>query len=124
MNYDVKVHLGQQVENFLNGYAAGDKAILQRSITNISSIFEETGDASFKTAMEKMDKTRKDELQKIWNKAKDAMKLLADTKEGDAIFIDVEEIKQDVVDSLAKLETNYWDSIRGLLLRHTGFKDG
>ena len=40
MNYDIKEHLGMQIEQFLNAYNTGNIELLERSLDNIKDILE------------------------------------------------------------------------------------
>jgi hypothetical protein len=119
MEYDIKTHLGQQIENFLNAYAGADAAAMERIKRTIIDIYKNTpDDGNLIISIRGYDKRKQDELDKIKNKALDAMKTITQAKNLDELFIDLEEIKNDTIRALNLLETDYWDSLRGLFLKN------
>lgn len=117
MEYDIKTHLGQQIENFLNAFAGADVQAMERIKKTIMDIYKNTDDVSILLAVQNWDKKRQDEVGKIWMKAKEGLKTIASTKNNEELFIDVDEIKNDIIKALNMLESEYWDSIRGLFLK-------
>jgi len=117
MNYDVSVHLGQQMENFLNAYASGDVEAMERTKSNIKDIMKNTGMKNIIDNIEQWDNKKNEEIVKIIAKARDALKEIASKEAKDDIFIDIEEIKKDTVEALSTLEGEYWDSIKNLILK-------
>lgn len=118
MNYDINAHIGQQIEFFLNSYAAGDASALERVKSNLLDIFSNNGNMGVVASIQEWDKKRKTEIEDIWNKANDALKTMLESKKDEQMFIDVKEIEADVVKSLNELEGEYWDSIRKLFLKN------
>ena len=116
MEYDIETHVAQQIENFLNGYDAADIGIMERSKSNFKAIMETANKDKVVGSIDTWDKKKIDEMEKIWKKATEASKLITVTKKGEELFVDVEEIKQDLANSFNLLEGEYWDSIRGLML--------
>jgi len=117
MEYDIKAHLGQQIENFLNAFANADVQAMERTKQNIVDIFSKSDNELVISSITDWDKKRQDEVQKVWTKASGALKTIAETKKNEQLFIDVDEIKNDVVGALNELEGDYWSSIRGLFLK-------
>lgn len=118
MEYDVKEHLGQQVEFFLNGFTGGDVGVMTRAKNTILDIYKNVDDNSIVLSVEDWDRKKQAEIDKLWKKALDAIKTLAESKDKEDIFIDIEEIRNDVLQALNQLEVDYWDSIRKLLLKN------
>jgi len=118
MNYDISVHIGQQVENLLNGYAAGDAGAMERAKNNLLDIFKNEGKQSIVEAIEKWDKDKQTEIGKIWQKANESIRTMAVSKKDEGMFIDIKEIEGDVIRGLNELEAEYWDSIRNLFLKN------
>jgi len=116
MSYDVEGHVAQQIENFLNGYGAGDIGIMERSKSNFKAIMETAKKDKIVGSLNTWDKKKLDEMERIWKKATDALKTITVSKKDEPLFVDIEEIKQDLANSFNLLEGEYWDSIRGLML--------
>ena len=120
MVYDTNVHLMSQVELFLNFYSSGDVGGLIRCCDVIKDIFEKEGVVSLKKNIESWDKQKelekfklvKGSIKKILDKADMAYKTISEAEDGESLFIDVQEIQKDLMDSLGLLERDYWDSVR------------
>lgn len=117
MEYDIKNHLGQQIENFLNAFAGADVAAMERIKRTIMDIYHNTDDGSIVISIKEWDKRKQDEIQKLWDKASESLRTIATTKKKEELFIDVDEMKNDIVRSLNELESDYWESVRGLFLK-------
>lgn len=117
MEYDITMHLGSQIENFLNSYDAADVETMIRITENYRDICKNSGLQKIVTQLDEWDKYRQTEITNTWKKARQGLETLLQTKNGEELFLDLEEIKNDVITSLNKLEKEYWDSIRGLMLR-------
>lgn len=116
--YDIKDHLPQQMEIFLNGLSSGNIEILETVKDNIMDIYRNINEDKIIMSIETWDKKKQDKIQEIWNKALESVKTIAETKNKEELFIDIDEIKNDVLASLNSLERNYWNSIRSLLLKN------
>ena len=120
MVYDTNIHLMSQVELFLNFYSSGDVGGLIRCCDVIKDIFEKEGVVSLKENIENWDKQKeleklklvKGSVKKILDKADMAYKTISEADEGESLFIDVQEIQKDLMESLGLLEREYWDSVR------------
>lgn len=117
MSYDINVHVGQQIENFLNSYAAADAGAMERVKNNLMDIYKNKKDDKIIEAIKLWDDKKKTEIAKIWTKANEAIRTMAISKKDEHMFIDIKEIETDVVQALNMLEGEYWDSIRGLMLK-------
>ena len=117
MSYDINVHIGQQIENFLNGYAAADAGAMERVKNNLMDIYKNNKDEKIIEAIKLWDDKKKTEIAKIWTKANEAIRTMATSKKDEQMFIDIKEIETDVVQALNILEGEYWDSIRNLMLK-------
>jgi len=118
MNYDIEMHIGQQIENFLNSYAAADAGAMERVKKNLLDIYKNNDDTKIADAIKQWDMKKKTEIHKIWQKANEAIRAMAVTKKDEEMFIDIKEIETDVVKALNELESEYWDSIRNLFLEN------
>ena len=118
MSYDIEVHIGQQVENFLNSYAAADAGAMERVKNNLLDIYKTNNDIDLVTAIKEWDTKKKAEIAKIWTKANEAIKVMAIAKKDEQMFLDIKKIETDLIQALNTLEGEYWDSIRGLILKN------
>lgn len=116
--YDVSDHLPQQIEFFLNGLSSGNVEVLETTKNNIMDIFRNMDEDNVVLSIEDWDKKKQDKVKDIWEKALESVKTVAQTKNKEELFIDIEEIKKDVADALYSLEREYWNSIRSLLLKN------
>lgn len=116
--YDLRMHLGQQLEFFLNGYTSGNLDVLERAKRTIMDLYKNMDDDDVIGAIEAWDKEKQSEITKLWDKARESIKTIATTKKGEELFIDIDEIKKDVLVALNELEVEYLDSIRDLLLKN------
>ena len=120
MVYDTNVHLMSQVELFLNFYSSGDVGGLIRCCDVIKDILEKEGVNDLKKNVESWDKQKeleklklvKGSIKKILDKADMAYKTIVEAEDGESLFIDVQEIQKDLMESLGVLERDYWDSVR------------
>lgn len=118
MEYDIKEHLGQQVEYFLNGFTGGDVGVMERAKNTILDIYKNMDDNSIVLSISDWDKKKQLEINKLWDKALEGIKTIAESKDKEELFVDIEEIRNDVIQALNQLEVDYWDSIRKLLLKN------
>ena len=118
MGYDIKIHLGQQMENFLTAFANADVVAMERIKGIIMDIFKNTDEESILLSVHNWDKKRQDEIQKVWNKALETVKTIAGAKKNEELLIDLDVMKRDTVQALNELENDYWVSIRGLFLKN------
>lgn len=113
MEYDKKIHIAQQVENFMNSFATGDSGSLERTLSNITEVFDAP------MLLEKIkiaDKTKKEEINKIWIKARDAIKTTSESNKQGELFIDIAEVQKDLQQALNIIEMDYWEAIRGFIM--------
>jgi len=116
--YDISDHLPQQIEYFLNGLSSGNIEVLETTKNNIMDIFRNMDEDGVVLSIESWDKKKNDKIKDIWEKALESIKTVAETKNKEELFIDIDEIKKDVAIALNTLENEYWNSIRALLLKN------
>jgi len=116
MNYDIKEHLGMQIEQFLNAYNTGNIELLERSLDNIKDILEASEVNIISENVSKWDEDKKKQIDKIFNKSKNAIKTILESDDPN-FFVDIEEIKTDVVNSISMVENDYWESVRKMVLK-------
>lgn len=117
MEYDIKNHLGQQIENFLNAFAGADVPAMERIKGTIMDIYNQVDDGTVVMSIRSWDKKKQEEIQRIWAKAQESLKTIATAKNNEKLFIDIDEMKNDAVKALNEIESSYWTSIRGLFLK-------
>ena len=116
--YDITIHLGQQIENFLNSYSGADVEAMVLVTSNFKDICKNSELLQIAKQFDEWKQYRQNESDKIAkeNAQKTAEKLLK-IKNIDEYMITLEEAKQTPIEPLNKLEKEYWASIRGLMLR-------
>lgn len=121
MTYDIKVHLGQQMENFLNAFAGADVEGMHRVKENIVDIFKTSNEPEHDgvaSVVESWDKEKIKEIENILSKAKDEGKQLIDVKNIDEMFILLESLRNNVTRSLGELEGEYWSRVKSYFLKN------
>ena len=113
MKYDIKAHLPQQLENLLNAFAQGDADLMARIKKNIEDLIP---DATFQKDIRDYDTNRQKKLDELMKKALDGVKTAAQADKLDEIYIDFEEIKNDLNLALAGIEGEYWNNIRAYVV--------
>lgn len=111
--YDKKVHLGQQMENYLNAFASGDSTSLERILSNMKDIIN---DGSFKTDLEGYEKARQKSMTEAMKNATENAKKLVEAKNIGEILVVVEELKNGLQAELDIIEGKHWEKIRSYLL--------
>lgn len=130
--YDVLVHMGQQMEAFLYFFSQGDIPGIYRCRDNIIDLYVAGGDVELKKNIDSWDEEKEKEKIKLFKKATEqliskassALETMSSVEDGESLFIDMDEIKQDIADSLNMLEKDYLDSVRKALLdKNQGLTD-
>jgi len=116
MGYDKKMHLPQQIEFFLNGFASGDRVALERVLSNIKDLLKDT-DLVKRIGI--IDKNMENKIDNVKDKAIESLKTLLESKNTDDLFIDVNEIFKDTQDALNEIDADYWEKIREYVLKAT-----
>lgn len=109
MKYDIKVHLPQQMENFLNAFAQGDADLMTRIKKNLEDLIQ---DKTFQKDIGDYDRNRQKKLDELMKKALDGVKTAVQADKLDEIYIDIEEIKNDLNAALVGIESEYWNNVR------------
>jgi len=115
MTYDKKMHIAQQVENFMNSFAQGDSGSLDRCLSNLKEIIDSD---ILEEGILMADRTKKQELDKLWVKAREAIKTASENDDKGKVFIDIQEIQKDLSESLNLLEMDYWETIRRYIIEN------
>ena len=108
-SYDIKIHLPQQMENFFQSFATGDLDALNRSFGNICSIIKDPG---FQKDVKEYDSNKQKQSKMLLDKAREAVKTAVETKNMEELYIDLDEIKNDLNMALSNLEGEYWEVMR------------
>lgn len=116
--YDITVHLGSQVDIFLNAYATGNVETMVHATDNFRDICKNSNLSHVAKQLMEWEKERETELNKIHdeNKHKTAEDILK-TKNIDEYMITLSGVEKTLTPPLNKLETEYWNNIRELMLR-------
>ena len=109
MKYDLNIHIPQQLESFLNAWGNGDADSMARIKKNMDDLIK---DETFQKDIKDYDSNRQKKLDELMKKALDGVKTAAQAEKLDEIYIDIEEIKNDLNEALAGIESEYWNSIR------------
>lgn len=117
MEYDIKNHLAQQIENFLNAFAGADVQAMERIKRNILDIYKNSDSLEVVTNINGWDKKKQENITKLYQKAQESIKTLLETKNSEELFIDLDEIRNDLVNSFNELESDYWEGMRSLFLK-------
>lgn len=123
MTYDIKAHLGSQMDNFLNAFAGADVESMTRIKESIVDIFKNCDVPEFEmvvSTVEDWDKEKVKEVEKIFSKVKEDGKKLADVENLDEFFILLETIRNDVTRQLGELEGEYWSRLKSYFLKNVG----
>lgn len=113
MSYDKKVHIPQRLETFLQGFEAGNKDALERTISNLKDLLD---DDMFSEKLNNIDNARNEKIDNVKKKALDSLKTILESKETDDLFIDVNEIFTDLQSTINEIEEGYWEKVRDYVL--------
>jgi len=108
MEYDISIHLPQQVENFNQAYAQGDPEALERIKQNIMRLIPDGG---FHKDMMEYEATRKKRIEQLMD---DAIKTIRNTTEnasGEKTLLSINDTQKQLGDALNSVESEYWDTI-------------
>ena len=117
MEYDIKMHLGQRNENFLNALDAADVGAMERIKSTILDIYKNTEDSTVVLSVKNWDKTKKDEIEKLRLKAVNILKSMPDVKTLEELFISVDKMRNEIINELNDIEKEYWEHVRNLFLK-------
>ena len=117
MSYDINIHLPQQIENFLNIIASPKPDVnqLERIKQNIINLID---DSDFQVDMNSFEKTRQSKTKELINKAIESVKTIASSKNTEELFIDIDEIRNDVTNALNVVESDYWTNIESYMIKY------
>ena len=119
MTYDIKTHLGQQMENFLNAFAGADVEGMLRIKETIIDIFKNSEEhENIVSTVEGWDKEKIKEIEKILSTVKEAGNQINDVKNIDEYFVMLENMRNIVTRQLGELEGEYWSRLRSYLLKN------
>lgn len=117
MSYDINIHIGQQIENFLNALVTRDDKAAEDAKKNLLAIYNNTNNKTVINAVEIWDNERDIDIGKIFKKANEAMRTMLISKNDEQMFIDAKEIEVDCAKALYELDEKYKDKLRNLMLR-------
>jgi len=109
MKYDISMHLPSQIEGLMNAFQKADVPFLERSFNNIKNLIK---DEKFQSDIKDYQDRRMKKIEELSKKALDAAKTINEAKSFSELYIDIEEIKNDLVSSIESVEQEYWDHIK------------
>ena len=109
MKYDVSMHLPSQVEGLMLAFQKADVPFLERCLNNIVNLVK---DDKFQKDIKEYQERRMKKIEELTSKALDAARTVKDAKSFSELYVDVEEIKNDLVSSIDLVEQDYWDHIK------------
>ena len=108
MEYNIEIHIPQQVENFMNAYAQGDSNLLERIRKNILTLIP---DGSFHKDMMEYETHRKQRINNLMNKAIENVRNKANNPDGEKTIVDIQSDFKQLEMDLNTVESEYWDKI-------------
>ena len=114
-NYEISIHIPQQIENFMNIMATPqpDVGQLERIKNNILNLIP---DDTFHKDIMDYENRRKTKIKQLIDKAIQSIKTLVQTKNTQELFIDIDEIRKDVAEALSTVESDYWTKIEQYMI--------
>lgn len=120
MKYDVGGHLPSQVELLMVCFQKADIPGLERALSNIRNLVK---DKRFQKALSDYDKQKLAKINEINDKVFDAAKTIMDAKSFSELYVDVEELKNDLIKSLESVELDYWDHVKDYITLYLNKED-
>jgi len=120
MTYEIKAHLGQQLENFLNAFAGADVESMHRIKEIFVDIYKNINEPEYDNNVSTIvgwDKEKIKEIEKIRVKAVEDSKKLADTKTLEEFIFTIRAIDNGLTHSLGELEGEYWSRIKSFFVK-------
>lgn len=112
-NYDLKMHLPQQIEYYLGCFASGDPAGLKRTLDNIKDLIKD------ETLGKPLSDYEEERISKLEEKQKAVLKHVQELIKSEnvwEIFQAVEQSKNELVEDMESVEGDYWGTIRTYLI--------
>lgn len=114
--YDTVVHIGSQMENYLQGYAAGDIAQLERALENLKDIIASTKKIDTIKNIREYEREKEKQIKNKANNAIKDIKTAIETKKGiDAIII-IGTILNNLEGEITTINIKFFEHVRGYLL--------
>jgi hypothetical protein len=120
MTYEIKIHLGQQMENFLNAFAGADVEGMHRVKETLVDICKNIDEPEYETAVTTIagwDREKLKEIEKIRVKAVEDSKKIAETKTLDELSYTMELLRNNLTQALGELEGEYWSRIKSFFVK-------
>ena len=112
-NYDMNVHIPQQMENYLQAYAGADIPTLVRSLENIKDV---VGNPEFQKDLYQYEKQKKKTIDDKLNNTVKKVKEAVEGKNVEDTLFTISSILEGLNTELDMVEQQYWEHIRGYLL--------
>lgn len=120
MTYEIKAHLGQQMENFLNAFAGADVEGMLRIKEIFVDLYKNINEPEYETAVSTIngwDKEKLSEIEKIRVKLVEASKKLADTKTLGEFFFNMDRLRESATQAVGELEGEYWSRMKSFFVK-------
>lgn len=120
MTYEIKAHLGQQMENFLNAFAGADVEGMLRIKEIFVDLYKNINEPEYETAVSTIngwDKEKLSEIEKIRVKLVEASKKLSDTKTLGEFFFNMDRLRESATQAVGELEGEYWSRMKSFFVK-------
>jgi len=120
MTYEIKAHLGQQMENFLNAFARADVEGMLRIKEIFVDLYKNINEPEYETAVTtivRWDKEKLNELEKIRIKIAEDSKKLSDTKTLEEFFFNMDRLRESATQAVGELEGEYWSRMKSFFVK-------
>jgi len=118
MTYEIKAHLGQQMENFLNAFAGADVEGMLRIKEIFVDLYKNINEPEYETAVSTIngwDKEKLSEIEKI--RLVEASKKLSDTKTLGEFFFNMDRLRESATQAVGELEGEYWSRMKSFFVK-------
>jgi hypothetical protein len=109
MKYDTTVHLPSQIDALIGSFQKADIPGMERSLDNIKTIIK---DKKFRGVLNDYQLNKLDKIDELQKKAALAIKTINTSKSFSDLYIDIDEIKNDFIQSMEGLERDYWNNVK------------
>jgi hypothetical protein len=120
MTYEIKAHLGQQMENFLNAFAGADVEGMLRIKEIFVDLYKNINEPEYETAVSTIngwDKEKLSEIEKIRIKIVEDSKKLSDTKTLGEFFFNMDRLRESATQAVGELEGEYWSRMKSFFVK-------
>ena len=113
MEYDINIHLPQQVENFMNAFAQGDSEALERIKKNILILIP---DGSFHKDLGDYEQDRKNRIQSLIDKTIENVQRQTEKPKNEETLYNIQTSLKQLEGLLNTVEGDYWATINEYMI--------